>query len=174
MCTLLFLFPSHRSTKKTFLSVYILKSTVEGFRECCFYVSRTKLQELLKKFGDLCVYTANRIADIRWFKPQGPRTIFGTNDSPVFIYPLHYSSSQHQVSHIIQFRRAELSVWLIWSLLHSLSDWIYPNFWKTAVKMVRPLNANSFRLHLTFPKQIPAIYYDIILSVFQWKTGVIL
>lgn len=92
--------------KKTFLSVYILKSTVEGFRECCFYVSRTKLQELLKKFGDLCVYTANRIADIRWFKPQGPRTIFGTNDSPVFIYPLLYSSSQHQVSYIIQFRRS--------------------------------------------------------------------
>lgn len=40
--------------------------------------------------------------------------------------------------------------------------------------MVRSLNANSFRLHLTFPKQIPANYYDIILSVFQWKTGIIL
>ena len=37
------------------------------------------------------------------------------------------------------------------------------------VKMLRSLNANSFRLHLTFPKQFPAIYYDTVLSVFRQK-----
>ena len=31
-----------------------------------------------------------------------------------------------------------------------------------------------FCLHLTFPKQVAAIYYNVILGFTQWKTGIIL
>ncbi len=30
----------------------------------------------------------------------------------------------------------------------------------------------QFFIHITFPKQVIAIYYNIVIGAFQWKTGI--